>query len=1611
MLLMASMGFKHKRVQIAFCAVLFCLSFVQLRADTLYWVGGSGTWSDTRHWSLNSGGEGGEQIPNSEIDVVFDAFSFDSSSQVTVMSGLHINSIHLNPSYSVVLFANKTSKIIVNREFSLAKNVQNEMAGSVFLLNKQSEEKLSVYAPGSFQEIRNNISQVKENIPVPLEVIDIDVVTVSQTCPESNDGSFEVTIADVNPQGPFAYYWTMNGCPGATGTRTNKVENVCKGAHSLLIVDSADMAPREFVVSMGPNPISTIITNSTDETCGGLNDGTITAFASGGTQPLQFQWTNGGGVGLNPTSLSPGVYVLTVTDFNGCVAPSNPSVTINSAPTIVVTPTITDIPTCSNSACSEDLVLEASGGNGPPFNWDNGNTATDMCPGDMFNSTVSDALGCTLPFSHTAAQIPPLNVVATEDKPVTCIGIDDGEASVLVTGGSGDFEYEWVGVSGDNTTAAMNGLSAGTYEILVTDVVTGCKVDAEVIITSPAERVVTGTAELTKSLNCLTGEDGEATVTGNGGTPDYTYTWLDLPGGPSVDQNVTGLIAGTYVVEITDNAGCIGAAELEVFPLVSINLVEKSDGTCGSECDGSAIVIGDGGSGGYVFDWYDMTGSPTVNPTNDTLTGICSGVYHIEVSDVNKEDNKNVCPDTLEIDIIEPTGAVVTVDRKKDNFCDGDCEGEIEITVSGGTLPYSADGWVDSAGFAPENIQLKSLASLCDGQYVYEVEDASGCLSREEISVSSPVLAFEFTTNDLCPGDEEATVRVAGSGGKEPHQIRWISDNITGEVTSDLQIGLKPDTYIIEVVDGNLCAKEFTFDLVIPDPIISNAVVTNALCQGVCDGEINVSISGGTGPYEKIWYDMDEQPTMEDLSDVCSGVYNMQIKDRNGCLDTLKGVEVLATTAVTAFSDEKQATCDGNCDGKVWVTASNGTANPNYSYNWFDAPPANVLADTANNMCVGTYKVEVLDQQGCIDTVEALVTAPEVVKGSFVNTVQNVCSQDCSGAAEFKVEGGAGTPSISWLNVSGNPETAAVSGLCNGSYRVQATDENNCQVLDTIEIFSAAGTVSFNTTDPSCGGYNDGSITATVIASPGDPQLLWLNVPGNPSSNMVSNLPQAKYELRMSDVNGCVDTFSVNLTDPYPPIDLQTDSQSVSCFGSCDGKAWATPTGGNAPFLYDWYAPAGTVNGLSPDTAIGLCTGTYFVAVVDDNLCRDTAIAAVTDPFSINLTGGAKSPCFGVCDGNVTAVVTGQGRPFTYSWNDAIGTADSVVVNACAGELKVKVSSSPEGCSLEESIILVENDEIILTSLDTSNTICTNVTNGSAEIVVSGGTSPYRYLWSDNSAYSSTIPNPSDLGIGRYDIKVTDDVGCTYDDFVIIEEVYEVKPDAGSDVELCEGDSAVLVGSGGLIYEWDTGDDEQSITVSPMLTTTYVLTVRNNVCEDKDEVIVTVFDNPSVTATSDKEVLLKGFNIKALLNVTGAGDDVIYDWNPPVGLSDPTSANPVATPQKNTRYYLTLTDQNGCQDTSSVPIKIIESIEYADGISPNGDGKNDDWPIIFIEYFPEAAVEIYNRWGQMLFHSDGYSQRWDGTFENEPLPVGTYYFLIDLGDDLPKYTGPITIFR
>ena len=136
-----------------------------------------------------------------------------------------------------------------------------------------------------------------------------------------------------------------------------------------------------------------------------------------------------------------------------------------------------------------------------------------------------------------------------------------------------------------------------------------------------------------------------------------------------------------------------------------------------------------------------------------------------------------------------------------------------------------------------------------------------------------------------------------------------------------------------------------------------------------------------------------------------------------------------------------------------------------------------------------------------------------------------------------------------------------------------------------------------------------------------------------------------------------------------------------------------------------------------------------------------------------------------------------------------------------------------------------------------------------------------------------------------------------------------------------------------------------------------------------------------------------------------------FIWSPDSLVDNASAANPIADPGQSMWFVLTVISPNGCTDVDSVYITVVPDVVIPSGFTPNGDGWNDTWIIDFIELFPDCEVEIYSRWGELLFQSDGYTGPWDGTYEGGDVPIGTYYYVVKLNDpDFPEpYTGPLTV--
>jgi gliding motility-associated-like protein len=187
----------------------------------------------------------------------------------------------------------------------------------------------------------------------------------------------------------------------------------------------------------------------------------------------------------------------------------------------------------------------------------------------------------------------------------------------------------------------------------------------------------------------------------------------------------------------------------------------------------------------------------------------------------------------------------------------------------------------------------------------------------------------------------------------------------------------------------------------------------------------------------------------------------------------------------------------------------------------------------------------------------------------------------------------------------------------------------------------------------------------------------------------------------------------------------------------------------------------------------------------------------------------------------------------------------------------------------------------------------------------------------------------------------------------------------------------------------------------------YTFNAANGCTTFADQSIM-VYPTPIVDAGPDR-VVLEGGYITLLPKVKG--NNLSYLWTPSIGLDNATSSTPKVSPPDDQEYLLNVTSDKGCSASDRVIVKLLKQIKVPNAFSPNNDGINDKWQILYLESYPGCEVEVFNRYGQPVFRSVGYSSPWDGTYKGTPLPVGTYYWVINPKNGRQAVTGSVTIIR
>ena len=927
-------------------------------------------------------------------------------------------------------------------------------------------------------------------------------------------------------------------------------------------------------------------------------------------------------------------------------------------------------------------------------------------------------------------------------------------------------------------------------------------------------------------IACKGDSTGTAVVSITNGRPPYTYVWDNLTTvtTAATSQTLTNLEANTHYVVVTNNNGCVTLDNIalhEPSTEVKISNVTITDASCNGANSGQIAITPRGGTGAYSYTW-----SPVVS-SSALASNLIAGSYSIVLADAQG------CKTNTVVIIKEPLVLASSI-VSQDVFCKNGTNGNVNLSVTGGTRPYT---------FAWNNGALtEDLTTISAGTYSISIRDAKNCIATNSVTITEPsaVVAISLTnqTDVLCKDGRNGAITITASGGTSPYSYQWSNSNaiILSSASASI-INLKADTYSVTVTDAKGCSKIASYTITEPvQSLMASVTKTNVSCYAGSDGSVDLTTTGGTTSYNYNW---SNGATSEDLNSLTVGTYSVLITDNNGC--TKQGSYTIAqpTLGLSSVITQKDVLCFGASTGSLSVNVTGGTM-PYVSYVWSNGATTKDIT----NIPAGNYSVTVTDSKGCTQITTAVVSQPLAALLTTNITTSVSCNTGTNGTIDLTIIGGTTPYVYQWSNSGSVILSTTQQDLTNlkaDVYTILVTDAHSCTTVNNVIISQPVAPVSvalsgFNI---NCFGANTGSVASAVSGGTSPYTYSWSNGATNSSINA---LIAGIYTLTETDANGCIKTNSITITEPASAVMATTYGISVGCPGGHDGQVDLSVTGGTPPYSYSWS------NGATTQDLNNVVANTYNVNVTDSKQCITTSGIVIQEPqnaLSISTVVDSVS-CYNNSDGKVSVTISGGTLPYRIEWGASIYLMNNImnsqqIKNLVAGTYLVRVTDGNE-CMVTQTVTVYQPLPLSLNFVS-SPVSCKGGTDGSIAITVNGGTIPYTYAWSNNT----TIQNPTGLTAGYYDVTVTDVKGCEIKSGHI--EVQEpigisitstVKQISCEDKQDGSASSTAFGGVGGFTYSWSNGVNGSQI--ENLATNIYVVTVTDaNGCIKRDT--VTIYPN------------------------------------------------------------------------------------------------------------------------------------------------------------------------
>ena len=697
---------------------------------------------------------------------------------------------------------------------------------------------------------------------------------------------------------------------------------------------------------------------------------------------------------------------------------------------------------------------------------------------------------------------------------------------------------------------------------------------------------------------------------------------------------------------------------------VIVSTIFGTNATCFNSCNGIGTVSSiSGGIAPYNISWNDPS-----SHVGTVANNLCVGSYTATITD------NTGCQAIDTITIKQPN--TINPNSTITNPSCGQCNGVISLNASGGNGAVYTYSWTPAGN-------TNTINNVCAGPHQVVISDNLGCVQTFVIPVSStgaPTVSVSATSLG-CSGACTGVITTTVTGGITPYTYFWpVGTQTTSSINNQCA-----GNYIVEVKDSLGCIATQSINIAPFSPSFTiNTANTSPNC-GASNGVITTTVVG-SNTYSYQWSANAGSVTTSSVSNLGAGTYTLVVTDNtSGCTQT-KTIILNNNSGPTLTVTATNATCNGLCNGSATVTASGGIIP--YTYTWTTSPAQ--TNSVVINLCGdSTYKVQVTDGAGCIQTAQAVIHQPTKLIAGLPIVTPIQCNNDNNGAINTVIFGGTPAYTYSWT-----PPTIVGPGGTNlsaGNYSVIVTDANGCPPINITETLTnpPALVITSTVTSPSCNNVADGSITLlTSGGTPGvSPTYSWQWSGGsNATTQSLPAILPGNYTIMVTDSRLCKDSARFTVLSTVS-VTVNAGRDTTLC-SNASILLTGTVIGATS---FDWQTISGTVLANTLTLSVNPPTITQYVLLAQNGVCTNSATVTVSIAALPIANAG---PSQSILIGNTATIGGNPTNPAggTIVWQPNVFLSDSTVGNPVASPSVTTtytvIVTNSLGCKATDSMVV-----------------------------------------------------------------------------------------------------------------------------------------------------------------------------------------------------------------------------------------------------------------------------------------------------------------------------------